>query len=493
MQGQPSHALLGQELEGGYRVDRLLGQGGMGAVYQGTHLRLGKPVAIKVMVREWAGNTEALARFHREAVVTGRLGDPHIVQVFDFNTMPTGEPFLVMEFLEGEDLEHRLRRVGRLSAPATVTIVGQVASALASAHAKGIVHRDLKPANVYLLKSDAQTDFVKVLDFGISKVRSASGKLTKTNALMGTPNYMSPEQALGRGAEIDERTDQWALACIAWECLCGEAPFGGDELPAILFQVVHQAPPDLGSMLKGLPGQVEAVLLQALSKDKTRRYASVSDFAAALASAVSGPAALSATAAVDRPPSSWPAPTPSDRVAHTTLTQTAGESLIPKVRPRPGRRHKWALGLTAAAILATGTFLGFRPGPAPRTMSSERPEGDATRGLSRPAPSVDRTERGPATPASMRAETPEPSDSVAPAAPGEPSEGPVAPMPEGPAAKTPRPKPRSPRKPEPMSPPNSRIAMPERNPSATPIPIVVPATAAPRPETTNGLPGGTKW
>jgi serine/threonine-protein kinase len=212
-------SLLGAVLEGAYRIERLLGEGGMGAVYEATHLRLGKRMAVKVMARELAANSEALARFHREAVVTSGLGHPHIVQVFDFSTTPTGEPFLAMEFLEGEDLDHRLRRVGRLPAASVVHITKQVASALAATHAKTIVHRDLKPANIYLLEVAGETDFVKVLDFGISKVRAATTKLTQSTAVMGTPNYMSPEQALGKVDEIDERTDQWALACIAWECL----------------------------------------------------------------------------------------------------------------------------------------------------------------------------------------------------------------------------------------------------------------------------------
>jgi len=225
---QATEAMIGTVLvDGSYRVDGLVGEGGMGAVYQATHLRLAKRVAVKVMARELASNAEALARFHREAMVTSGLGHPHIVQVLDFSTAPTGEPFLVMEFLEGEDLDHRLRRVGRLPATQVVHIVKQVASALAATHAKTIVHRDLKPANIYLLEVAGETDFVKVLDFGISKVRAATTKLTQATSVMGTPNYMSPEQAMGRVDEIDERTDLWALACIAWECLSGAGPFVG--------------------------------------------------------------------------------------------------------------------------------------------------------------------------------------------------------------------------------------------------------------------------
>ena len=230
-ENQSASALLGVVLDGSYRIESLLGEGGMGAVYRATQLRLDKPVAVKVMARELAANQEALERFRREARVTSGLGHPNIVQVFDFSATPTGEPFFVLEFLEGEDLDHRLRRVGRLPISDVVHVVKQVASALAATHAKGIVHRDLKPGNIYLLDIAGTKDFVKVLDFGISKVRSASTKLTRTSSIMGTPNYMSPEQARGQIDDIDERTDQWALGCIAWECLAGRGPFVGENVP----------------------------------------------------------------------------------------------------------------------------------------------------------------------------------------------------------------------------------------------------------------------
>src|SRR5450631_546823 len=288
---QSIEALIGTVLvDGSYRVERLIGEGGMGAVYEATHLRLAKRVAVKVMARELTSNPEALARFHREAMVTSGLGHPHIVQILDFSTTPSGEPFLVMEFLDGEDLDHRLRRIGRLPASKVVHIVKQVASALAATHAKTIVHRDLKPANIFLLEVAGEIDFVKVLDFGISKVRSASTKLTRTSSVMGTPNYMSPEQAKGQVEDIDESTDQWALACIAWECLAGEGPFVGENIPSILFQIVHEPPPALATKVSGLQPQVEKVLLRALAKDKADRFANVKDFALALDGAVAGSA-----------------------------------------------------------------------------------------------------------------------------------------------------------------------------------------------------------
>ena len=283
--------LVGTVLGGAYKITRLIGQGGMGAVYEGVQLRLERRVAIKLMARELSANPEAIARFRREAEVTSQLGHPHIVQVFDFGEAPTGEPYLVMEFLEGEDLEKRLARIGRMSAPAASHIIRQVASALSATHAKGIVHRDLKPANVFLLSVEGETDFVKVVDFGISKVRAAGTKLTAALAVMGTPNYMAPEQAEGRIDEIDHRTDQWALACIAYELVGGRPPFVGENVASLLYQVIHQAPSPLASMNPGLPSQVEDVLRRALSKTQIGRFSTMTEFSRAFEGAASGKAA----------------------------------------------------------------------------------------------------------------------------------------------------------------------------------------------------------
>jgi serine/threonine-protein kinase len=280
-------SLVGTVLGEAYEVTRLIGQGGMGAVYEGVHARLRKRVAIKVMDRNLAANTEALARFRREIDVTAKLAHPNIVQISDFGTVPTGEPYLVMEYLDGEDLERRLARVDRVSFAAAVAIVNQLASALAVTHAEGIVHRDLKPANVFLVKVPGQSDFVKVVDFGISKVLKASTtKLTRAQMIVGTPEYMAPEQAAGKVDEIDHRSDQWSLACIAWHMLVGQQPFVGPDVNSILHQVMNGEPPPLGPALAPLlPGQVEGVLRKALSKRQIDRYPTITAFAKAFEAA----------------------------------------------------------------------------------------------------------------------------------------------------------------------------------------------------------------
>jgi serine/threonine-protein kinase len=290
-------AVVGTVLEGAYRITRLIGEGGMGAVYEAVQLRLNKRVAIKLMARDLAANREALARFHREAEITSHLGHPHLVNVVDFGQAESGEPYLVMEYLEGEDLDHRLRRVSRMPIEAVVHVVRQVASALNAAHDQGVVHRDLKPGNVFLLQVPGEPDFVKVLDFGISKMKAARTQLTSASAVMGTPNYMSPEQATGMVDDIDHRADQWALACIAWEMLLGRGPFVADDVAALLYQIINLDPHPLATRVPGLPPAVEQVLRRALSKRLDGRFPSMREFSRALE-----------TAAFDRPADATPAP-----------------------------------------------------------------------------------------------------------------------------------------------------------------------------------------
>jgi len=304
---------IGTVLGESYEIVRPIGIGGMGAIYEAAHVRTRKRVAVKMMSKELAAHPEALARFRREVKVTTELAHPHIIEVVDFGASPTGQPYLVMEYLDGEDLEQRLERVGRLQPRTAVEIVKQLASALAVAHAEGIVHRDLKPGNVFLLRVPGDHVFVKVVDFGISKVlKAATTKLTMARAVVGTPEFMSPEQAAGRVDQVDHRSDQWALACLAWHMLSGRLPFWQPEVSDILTQVIQGEPTPLSPELAGfIPPPVDKVLRRALSKRREDRFPTITAFSRAFESAVGGTPAADA---------SGPSPAP----AHARSARSSG-------------------------------------------------------------------------------------------------------------------------------------------------------------------------
>jgi eukaryotic-like serine/threonine-protein kinase len=281
---------VGTILGDNYRITRLIGIGGMGAIYEAAHVGTSKRVAVKMMSKELSVHPEALARFRREVKVTTELAHPNIVDVFDFGASPSGEPYLVMEYLDGEDLEQRLERDGFVPLGTAVQIIKQLASALAVAHAEGIVHRDLKPGNVFLVQVEGDGVFVKVVDFGISKVlKAATTKLTMARAVVGTPEFMSPEMASGRVDWIDHRSDQWALACLAWHMLSGQLPFWKPDVNAILNQVIAGDPTPLGPERAGrIPREVEKVIRRALSKRREDRFPTITAFGRAFEAAATG-------------------------------------------------------------------------------------------------------------------------------------------------------------------------------------------------------------
>jgi serine/threonine protein kinase len=270
----------GTVLEGAYKLNRVLSGGSMGTVYEAVQLRLNRRVAVKVMVPELTDNLEALARFRREVKVTAELAHPHVVQLLDFGTTESGLPYLVTEYLEGEDLDRRLQRVRRMPLEAVRPVVHAVATALAAIHAKGFVHRDLKPANIFLVPMAGGAEFVKLVDFGITKVRTSDSGLTKQATVVGTPEYMSPEQASGRVDDVDHRSDQWALAATAWRMLSGRAPFASKNMQQLLAAIQRDEPALLSPELH-LPDKLERVLRRALSKRQSARYPTIVTFARA--------------------------------------------------------------------------------------------------------------------------------------------------------------------------------------------------------------------
>ncbi|MEO8904490.1 MAG: serine/threonine-protein kinase [Polyangiaceae bacterium] len=280
------HPLLGTVLRGTYEVTRLLDRGGMGIVFEAEQVRLRRKVAIKILPGHLAKESQALLRFQREAELVSMLQNPHVVQLIDFDTTEEGEPYLVMEYLSGESLELRLSREPVLPLAFVVSVVTQVAAGLAAVHGALIVHRDLKPANIFLTELPPDGFLVKLLDFGIGKRIGASQSLTGENDVMGTPDYMPPEQAQGKTASVDQRGDQYSLATIVYEMLAGRGPFQGDMM-AILEQVIGSEPPLIESLVSRLPTGVGPVLRRAMAKEPSDRFATVTEFATALGIAAS--------------------------------------------------------------------------------------------------------------------------------------------------------------------------------------------------------------
>jgi serine/threonine protein kinase len=269
--------LLGRTLGGVYRIERRLGAGGIGAVYAATHARTGRKYAVKVLLSDVAMKPGAAERFRREAEALAALGHAGIVQIHDFDTADDGAQFLVMDLLEGEDLAARIAREGALRWEDALRVLEEIASALGAAHAVGLVHRDLKPGNVFLARRPGAGERATLLDFGLAKNVAAveDVRLTATGAGLGTPLYMSPEQA--RGDEVDLRTDVYALGCILFEMLTGAPPFDGPTLTAVIARILTDPPPPVSrSTRHPVPPGVDAVVARALAKDPAERYASAS-------------------------------------------------------------------------------------------------------------------------------------------------------------------------------------------------------------------------
>ncbi|WP_437972069.1 serine/threonine-protein kinase [Sorangium sp. So ce260] len=276
----------GSVIAGRYRLERMLARGGMGAIWVARHLQLDAGVAIKLMAPEYAASSTARARFEREARAAAQLKIPNVVHVHDYG-IEGDTPFLVMELLDGEDLETRLAREGRLSLAATLGIVTQVCKALRRAHEMGIIHRDLKPANLFLSRQD-DDELVKVLDFGIAKAPGMllAGKETKTGTLVGSPYYMSPEQ-VRRSKTLDWRSDLWSVGVIAYRCLTGRLPFPGEEIGEVFVAICTEDAPLVSSLAPELGPEVDRFFSRALMRDPEHRFQSASELAEAFSAAAS--------------------------------------------------------------------------------------------------------------------------------------------------------------------------------------------------------------
>ena len=272
----------GEVLAGKYRVERILGKGGMGVVVAATHLQLGQRVAIKFLLEN--ATKETISRFIREARAAVRLRSEHTARVLDVGDLPNGAPYMVMEYLEGNDLSHLVRSRGALPVADAVLYVLHTCEAMAEAHSIGIIHRDLKPANLFLTRGADGALTIKVLDFGISKTLDEQDEveLTRTTALLGSPLYMSPEQ-LRSAREVTVQSDIWSLGAILYQLLVGEVPFNTRAFSELIMMVNMQAPPPMATLRGGIPPGLEAAALRCLEKKPEARFANVGELAWAIA------------------------------------------------------------------------------------------------------------------------------------------------------------------------------------------------------------------
>jgi serine/threonine protein kinase len=274
----------GEVLAGKYRVERVIGEGGMGVVVAAHHIHLDERVALKFLLPNAVASVEAVSRFLREARAAAKIKSQHVARVMDVGQLENGLPYMVLEYLDGRDLSAWLAQEGALPVAQAVDFVLQACEALAEAHGLGIVHRDLKPANLFCIRRPDGQLSIKVLDFGISKVTSPGANahdMTRTSAFLGSPLYMSPEQ-MKAARDVDARTDVWSLGVILFELLAKSAPFNAESVTELAIKVATEPPPSLRVRRPDAPKGLEAAIQKCLEKDRTKRYSDMGELASAL-------------------------------------------------------------------------------------------------------------------------------------------------------------------------------------------------------------------
>jgi len=373
--------VVGTQL-GAYRVLQKLGEGGMGSVWLAEHTMLGRRAAIKVLHSTFSRDATIVTRFFNEARAATAIDDPGIVQIFDFGQHVDGSAYIVMELLEGETLDRRLSRLGRLSVHDALRVMRQIASSLGAAHQRGIVHRDLKPENIFVVRDPevASGERAKIVDFGIAKLVGDPSMKTQTSAVMGTPTYMSPEQCRGAG-QVDQRSDVYALGCVLFTLLVGRPPFLAEGIGDIIAMHLRETPPAPSMVASGIPPEVDALVARCLAKDPALRFAS----AAELAHAIGG-----LLGSVPQLPPGVPVMAPASHAMPTTLSSVAGAMAAPAA---PRRRSALIIGGVAALgiVIGGGSWLAARGSghehPAEHAATPAPPAPPAP-GPARPDPSA---------------------------------------------------------------------------------------------------------
>lgn len=385
---EPVDPKIGMLLENKYEIVRKLGEGGMGAVYEGLHTHIKRRVAIKCLHAQFATKPEIVARFKREALAATSIGHENIIEVTDMGQFPDGTLYIVLEFLDGRDWSDDIDNDGAQPLGKTCAIMVQVCEALAAAHDKGIVHRDLKPENIFLIERSGTRDFVKVLDFGISKVKDTGpgSGMTQTGTTLGTPYYMSPEQAQGR-KDVDHRADIYSLGVILFQALTGQYPFDDESYPMLVLKICTEPPPSLRAYRPDLPEQVELIVNKMLEKDRKDRFDSCLDVKNVL---------LQYVGQEDQPVVVADAPATSSMKSSMLEAATRGEPIaapgtpVPQHTPYPTSvglptTNRTPLIIAAVVLMLAGGGLAvaagtgaFKSDPPPPPVVTEAPDPDTT-------------------------------------------------------------------------------------------------------------------
>ncbi len=427
---------LGEVFADKYRVDRVLGEGGMGVVVAAHHLELDQPVAIKFLLDDLANNEEGAERFRREARAAAKIQSDHVVRVLDVGVLDSGERYMVMEYMEGRDLSEEIAEKGTLPIGVATGIILEALDAVGHAHAVGIVHRDLKPANLYLAERPDGSQRVKVLDFGISKsIGSATAEemsLTKTSAWIGSPLYMAPEQ-MQSARDVDHRADIWSLGAILYELIAGRPPYQAESLPQLCNLLITTDPDPIQSLVPSIPEGLAAAIMKCLARDRDHRTASTSELARVLvnyASSITGSALRKSL--LDR--TEFNAGSPAQG-AFAAMTETAdgvsaGRGQVSSStnaawaatdagdEKRSGGKARWILAALVAAG-AVGFFMLTGSGKAPGTVEAAAAVG--------PGSSQEDPMRKPESVPDERPASPSPKEAAAVPEPAEKDADPVLP------------------------------------------------------------------
>ncbi len=419
----------GQIIEGKYRIVRLIGEGGMGSVYEGENTFIKRRIAIKVL-HAHSVSEETVRRFEREAQAAGCIGSDHILEVLDLGSLANGDRFMVMEYLDGETLGARMSR-GRINPHDVLVIARQVLVGLRAAHLANIVHRDLKPDNIFILREKAgRADFAKIIDFGISKFNALGGdmSMTRTGAVMGTPYYMSPEQAQGTQT-IDGRSDVYSLGVILYEALAGSVPFDGDTFNELMFKIVLSNPRPLAQVAPSLDPRLISLVERAMARDITLRFQSADDMIRALDGYFGGESAEpppTVASPVAASPGFGNAPAPAAPGLPTGNTWAASHADIPKTSSAPA----YVIAGLAVLLLGGGAFAAYqkfagKPTPTPSAdtpvVAAPRAPEPVASTPAEPPPAVAPAVAPPAVAPEPAAVAPESAGSTKPAAPEPPA------------------------------------------------------------------------